>query len=134
MTIGSIAIICVVAGLGLPLSIFFFMYAKEEKSAVATVCGVICVLLSVAICIAIAWWQLNSESGKRALKTQQSNLHGGITRVVKVYDMEGDEIARYEGKFDVAHRNQDNRIMFDDENGKRHIVYYTTGTITVDEK
>lgn len=134
MTIGSIAVICVVGFIGLLFSAFGFLYAETEDSKIAVVCGVVCILMTIAICVTIAWWQLNSESGKRALKTQQSNLHGGITRVVSVYDMEGDEIARYEGKFDVEHRYQDNRIMFDDENGKRHIVYYTTGTVTVDEK
>lgn len=134
MTVDSIALICLIFLLGVSLSALFFMHAKQEKSVMATVGGAMCFLLAAGICIAIAWWQLNSESGKRALKTQQSNLHGGITRVVTVYDMEGDKIARYEGKFDVGHRAGDNRIMFDDEKGKRHIVYYTTGTITVDEK
>lgn len=134
MTVGTIVLICLTAAFGTLISALCFVYAKEEKSVLSTVGGVICVLLAAGICIAIAWWQLNSESGKRALKTQQSNLHGGITRVVTVYDMEGDEIARYEGKFDVERRMQDNRIMFDDENGKRHIVYYTTGTVIVDEK
>lgn len=25
------------------------------------------------------------------------------------------------------------RILFDDEQGKRHVIYYPTGTVTVDE-
>lgn len=134
MTIGCIVLICVIATLGLMISGVLFACAKDTKRAMPAVGGAVCVMLTIVICFLIGWWQLNSESGKRALKTQESNLHGGITRVVTVYDMEGDEIARYEGKFDVEHRGQDNRIMFDDEHGKRHIVYYTTGTITVDEK
>lgn len=134
MTIGCIVLICIIAALGLTISGLLFACAKDTEWATPAVGGAVCVVLTVVICFLIAWWQLNSESGKRALKTQQSNLHGGITRVVTVYDMEGDEIARYEGKFDVERRAQDNRIMFDDEHGKRHIVYYTTGTITVDEK
>ena len=134
MTVGIITVICFVAVIGLAVSFLLFAAGKDFDSVVPKAFGVFCIVLTALICITIAWWQLNSESGKRALKTQQSNLHGGISRVVTVYDMEGDEIARYEGKFDVEHRSQDNRIMFDDENGKRHIVYYTTGTITVDEK
>lgn len=134
MTIGSIAAICVVAIIGLAVSFLFFSAGKDLESVGPKAFGVFCIVLTAVTCCTIAWWQLNSESGKRALKTQQSNLHGGITRVVTVYDMEGDEIARYEGKFDVEHRAGDNRIMFDDEQGKRHIVYYTTGTVTVDEK
>ena len=33
-----------------------------------------------------------------------------------------------------ALKDQQSYILFDDEEGKRHIIYYTTGTITVDEK
>ncbi len=62
----------------------------------------------------------------------KSNTAGGITRIVTVYDVNGKEIQKYEGKFDVAYDS--NRIKFDDEQGKRHIIYYTTGTITIDEK
>ena len=131
MTIQSIVAIIFVAVTGLGLTISLLYGAFEEKSIGYGIGAAVSLLIAAAICFAIAWWQLNSESGKRALKTQQSNLHGGITRRVTVYDMDGDEIARYEGKFDVEHT--DDRIIFDDENGKRHIVYYTTGTITVDE-
>ena len=28
----------------------------------------------------------------------------------------------------------ENRILFDDEDGKRHVIYYPTGTIIIDEK
>lgn len=77
------------------------------------------------------WYYNSTERGKRAMKSQESNLNGGITREVKVYDMEGDVIVTYRGKFDVEH--DADKVMFDDENGQRHIIYYTTGTITVDE-
>lgn len=89
----------------------------------------------LAICLVIwgiALWYYNStEAGKRARKTQESNFNGGITRVVKVYDVEGDLIAEYTGKFDVDYDND--RIVFDDENNNRHIIYYPTGTIIIDE-
>jgi len=41
-------------------------------------------------------------------------------------------IKTYDGKFDIDH--DDNRIIFDDEQGKRHVIYYPTGTVVVDEK
>ena len=78
-----------------------------------------------------AWLSINTESGRRAYKTQQSNFNGGITREVKVFDIEGDMIAEYRGKFDVQYDHD--RILFDDENGNRHIIYYPTGTIIIDE-
>ena len=78
------------------------------------------------------WYYNSTESGKRAIKDWQSNTTGGITRTVTVYDINGKEIAKYEGKFDVEYDAE--RIKFDDEEGKRHIIYYTTGTIIIDEK
>ena len=91
--------------------------------------------IGLAICLiiwSIALWYYNStEAGKRARKTQESNFNGGITRVVKVYDVEGDLIAEYTGKFDVDYDND--RIIFDDENDNRHIIYYPTGTVIIDE-
>lgn len=67
------------------------------------------------------------------MKDQQSNLNGGIERVVSVYDIDGDLIVQYSGKFDIE-TDRESYILFDDEQGKRHIIYYTTGTIIVDEK
>ena len=131
MTIGSIVVLVVIAVIGLGITTFCIYAAKSDGNVAAGITGAVVFVITVALCFAIAWWQLNTESGKRALKTQQSNLNGGITRCVTVYDVEGDEIARYTGKFDVEHT--DDRIMFDDETGKRHVIYYTTGTITVDE-
>ena len=89
-------------------------------------------LLIIAIVIGTIWYYNNTESGKREIKDMKSNTDGGITRVVTVYDINGKEIQKYEGKFDVAYDSD--RIKFDDEQGKRHIIYYTTGTITIDEK
>ena len=93
--------------------------------------GVISVLLSIILLIGMFAYYRNTESGKRAIKTQQSNFGGGISRTVKVYDINGNLIQEYEGKFDVDYDAE--RIIFDDENGKRHIIYYTTGTIIIDE-
>ena len=78
-----------------------------------------------------AWYYNGTEAGKRAVKTQQSNFDGGIERCITVYDVEGDVIAKYEGKFDVEY--DDDRILFDDEKGLRHIIYYPTGNVIIDE-
>lgn len=91
--------------------------------------------LAVIVCVALffgmCWYYQNTESGKRALKSQESNFNAGIERRVEVYDMEGELIKEYEGRFDVTY--DDDRILFDDEKGKRHVIYYSTGTVVIDE-
>ena len=75
---------------------------------------------------------MQTETGKRALKSQKSDFSGGIERTVTVYNIDGEVIKTYSGKFDVDYNSE--RIIFDDENDKRHIIYYTTGTVVIDEK
>ena len=93
----------------------------------ATIIGVLCVQL---------WYYENTASGQRAFKDQESNFENGTERVVTVYDVNGEIIKQYDGRFDVKTGKVDNApyILFDDENGKRHIIYYTTGIVTIDEK
>lgn len=89
-------------------------------------------VVSILILVGMLWYYGNTETGKRAMKSQESNLDGGIERTVTIYDIKGDVISEYEGKFDVDYN--DSRIIFDDENGKRHIIYYKTATVIIDEK
>ena len=64
-------------------------------------------------------------------RKKSSQNSGGIERRITVYDVEGDVIAKYEGRFDIEY--DDDRILFDDEEGLRHIIYYPTGNVIVDE-
>ena len=90
-------------------------------------------IISLVIIIGVVLYCIfGTESGQRMIKDFQSNFTGGLERTVTVYDMEGDVIKEYSGKFDVEYDS--NRIKFDDENGKRHVVYYTTGTVVIDER
>ena len=96
------------------------------------IAGLISVVLIAAIGIGMHWYYNNTADGKRAFKSQESNFGDGIERTVKVYDVDGELITEYDGKFDITY--DDDRILFDDENGKRHIIYYPTGTVVIDEK
>lgn len=100
-----------------------------------TIGNIVTAGLALIVCVALffgmRWYYQDTESGKRALKSQESNFNAGIERRVEVYDMEGDLIKEYEGKFDVTY--DDDRILFDDEKGKRHVIYYSTGTVVIDE-
>lgn len=97
---------------------------------------IVLITITVAICIGIVFGFLfyynNTAGGRRAFKSQESSLNNGIERIVTVYDVEGEVIKVYDGKFDITY--DDDRILFDDENGKRHVIYYPTGTVTIDEK
>lgn len=73
-----------------------------------------------------------TASFQRKVKTFKSDFNGGIERTVSVYDIDGNLIKSYEGKFDIV--NDDNRILFDDEKGKRHQIYFNINTVIVDEK
>ena len=132
MTLGGI-VLCVMLTLLFAIGIVYgFICVIDDGDLLK---GLLIIII-LSACIAGIWiggnWYYNhTERGKRAMKSQESNFNGGITREVRVYDMNGDVIVTYRGKFDVEH--DADKVLFDDENGQRHIIYYTTGTITVDE-
>ena len=64
------------------------------------------------------------------MKTFQSDLGNGLDRTITVYDYQGNKIKEYDGKFDIQY--EDNRILFDDENDKRHQI--VGGITIIDEK
>ena len=135
MTIG--AIVSIVFGVvfligGLALGI----YIISDGSTGAGITTIVIALLLAAALIITPFVYMGTETGKRALKDQKSNFNNGIERIVKVYDVSGELIEQYEGKFDIEVSNSSGTpyIVFDDDKGKRHIIYYTTGTIIVDEK
>ena len=70
---------------------------------------------------------------ERACKDYQSDVGGGLYRTVKVYDLNGNIVAEYTGKFDIE-TDHTTYILWDDEMGKRHIVYFSTFNIIIDEK
>ena len=89
-----------------------------------------CVVVVGILCVMLFYYN-GTAMGKRAFKTQESELNDGIYRTVRVYSMDGQLIQEYNGKFDVDY--DDNRIIVDDDHDKRHIIYYPTGTVIIDE-
>ena len=122
-----IGIIVVLAGLGIGA-----YFIRDDEIGYAIVSFVIGIIIGAIMIVGPIVYS-NTESGKRALKDQYSNFNSGIERVVSVYDVNGKLIEKYEGKFDVE-TDHDNYILFDDEEGRRHIIFYKTGTVIVDEK
>lgn len=132
MTITSI-ILCIV--ITLVVLIICVLAAGISFSDGTWMRGVLSIVISIVV-IGLTWggtywYYSHTESGKRALKTQDSNLNNGIEREVIVYDMDGDELEYFRGRFDVDY--EDERIMFDDENGNRHVIYFKSGTVIINE-
>lgn len=66
----------------------------------------------------------------RMAKSWDSNMSNGLDRTVVLYDYEGDELARWEGKIDLQISNDGGHIVFD-QDGKRTVI---TGGIVVSEE
>ena len=61
------------------------------------------------------------SSTKRSIKSVVSDYSGGLNRTITLYDYNGNEIKSWTGKFDVE--DNESRVFFDDEDGKRVIIY-----------
>lgn len=130
MTVGGWILFVVIAIGVVIIGVAIAAYAEVEKVGII-ITVIICIALIVGTFSALRWYYGSTESGKRAMKSQEANFNAGIERRVEVYDVEGDLIREYEGRFDVTY--DDDRILFDDENGKRHVIYYSTGNVIIDE-
>ena len=131
MTIGAWVVFWLISALIIGGAIGIGYAISEGKGILLGI--VITVPICVCMLFGMHWWFGNTESGKRDLKTQNSNFDGGIRRHVSVYDAVGNLIQEWDGKFDVDFNGDEQRILFDDENGKRHLVYFKTGTVVVEE-
>ena len=133
MTIGMIVLLCfgiIVLGFGIAVLIYGLTNHDLLRESVSVF--IVALIIGLASIITPIIYS-NTAAGQRAYKDQQSNFNvNQITREVIVYDINGDVITTYTGKFDIETDNE-KYILFDDENGLRHIVYYTTGTVIVNE-
>ncbi len=84
---------------------------KRIVSKIVLIVGLIGCLLLIGSC----------ASCDRSLKSCNSDISGGLNRIINVYDYQGDLLATYEGKIDIDD-NQNSSIMFDLD-GKRYVYY-----------
>lgn len=98
---------------------------SASGKALAIIIGII---LIAAIGAGFRWYFNSTASGQRALKSQESNLDGGLSRTVTVYSYSGDEIASWSGKFDVTENDQETYFDID---GRRIIIQ---GGIIINEE
>lgn len=96
--------------------------------------------LPIAITIGVAGTALAAimsmsgcASWGRFVKTWNSDWDNGIEREVIVYDATGNELFRQRGKFDIEENQAGTKVLYDDEENMRHIVYLGSGTAIVNE-
>ena len=77
---------------------------------------VLMIVLTVGI-LAIA----GCASTQRSCKSCQSDIAGGLDRIVNIYTLNGELLATYEGLIDIDD-NENDSIMFDLD-GKRYVYY-----------
>ena len=126
-------IIFAVVGVSMAFILIAMNYANTSRNSKIITIAVE-ILLMIALVGGCAVYNTRTESGKRSIKTWQSETTGGIDRTVTVYDISGEEVAKYHGRFDIEESSQEGvvKIKFDC-NGKRHIIYAQTGTVLIDE-
>lgn len=95
--------------------------------------GVIITVIISAACVlgtgvGLHWYFSSTERGSRALKTQQSELGGGLNRTVTVYSYDGKILGKWTGKFDVT---EDDQETYFDVKDKRVIIQ---GGIIINEE
>lgn len=93
--------------------------------------AIVVLIAVVVVLVTILALYFNSQSFQRSFKSLQSNYGGGLNREVIVYDAAGNQIYYQKGKFDVEF--SDDRILYDDEDGLRHAIYFKNGTVIVNE-
>lgn len=113
---------------------FAGVQAAEAELKTKVIVLLIELVLMIAVVGGCAIYNTRTESGKRHIKSWESETSGGIDRTITVYDIEGEEVAKYSGRFDIEESSQEGvvKIKFDCD-GKRHIIYAQTGTVLIDE-
>ena len=88
-------------------------------------------LLFVATCFVGLIGCVGCASMDRAAKSFNSELGGGLNRIIKVYTADGTQISTYEGNIDIEDTEYGNKVLFDLD-GKRIVLY--NATVIVEEK
>ena len=124
MTIGAI-VICGVVTLGIIAFCGIWACGCFERRNSGGAIAVILAGIVLVGCLwgGTLWYYNNTASGSRALRDQQSELSNGYKRTITVMEADGNVVYTYTGKIDIETDNETGYILFDDENGERHIIY-----------
>ena len=131
MTIGLWVTAIAIGVIGLVISI---VLGVADGNWGACVIGILITIIVVGATLGIGYWYYNNTAdGARALKDERSNLNNGLHREIIVTAEDGREIFYYKGKCDIE-TDHSAYILFEDEDGYRHIIYKgALDTIIVNE-
>ncbi len=109
-------------------------YKKENEFEKFRRRGIVRMIAAVLIFFIIAAVIIfvNRASINRAFKDVKSEYNNGMPRTIEVYSPDGNLLQKYDGKIDVE--TNPSYILFEDEDGKRHIIYPGASTVLIDEK
>ena len=131
MTIGLWATAIIIGVIGLVISIAI---GVADYNWGGCIIGILITVIVVGATLGIGhWYYNNTADGARALKDERSNLNNGLMREIIVTAEDGRQIFYYKGKCDIETDKSD-YILFEDEEGYRHIIYKgALDTIIVNE-
>ena len=136
MTIGWWIFAGMIAVIGIVATIGIGCHAWDNGDNVFLHCLVAILITAIVFggTVGIGYWYCNNTaSGVRAMKDQESNLNNGLHREIIVTAEDGREIFYYKGKCDIE-TDHSAYILFEDEDGYRHIIYKgVQDTIIVNE-
>lgn len=136
MALGGVLIGIVLSIIGVIICAACIYKIKENEGVVIGIIGLILsIICLIGVWVGLVWYYNSTAAGQRAIKTQKSEFGDGIPREITVYDMQGDVLEHYEGKFDIDFNSDQSgeRIVFDDEEGLRHVIYPGGGIVIVNE-
>ena len=109
----------------------FLIYDDAFKSAmIALIIGLIIEALFIGF---LSWYNTKTAGGVRHYKDYVSDIENGLNRSIDIYAEDGRQIYHYDGKIDIEDNN--GYILFEDEDHKRHIIYYgALDTVIIEEK
>lgn len=134
LTIGNWILIVLIALIGIGVGIAAIFCEHKAWGIAAIAAGII---LALVLGIVFSWWHNNTAAGARAMKDYESNMNNGLNREITITAEDGRVIFHYEGKVDIEtkHDGNANYILFESEEGYRHIIYYgVQDTVLIVEK
>ena len=124
----------IVGSIVIGVSKSLFEYQDSSTRILKKIGTIAAIIVVVAVIVGgMMFWLYGTQQGKRAQKDTESNLGDGLKREIILYTRDGDIIEKYIIIGDVEYKNAPYRLVFEDENGFRHIITPGDNPITNNE-